>query len=120
MSPPEPTSITAVGEVKEETGLDARIIMLLAEVVYYYRRGRGPDSVLVHKTVYHYLMQALTHDFGPPNWEVSECRWVPLNDAQTVLSYQNDLEVVSKAQELLGVRGQESANRGEEIPFISS
>jgi 8-oxo-dGTP pyrophosphatase MutT (NUDIX family) len=94
----------ALREVKEETGLDARIVAPITEVVYFYRRGRGPESVLVHKTVYHYIMEALSYDFGKPNWEVSECRWVPLSEAQDVLSYENDREVVRKAREFLVVR----------------
>ncbi len=104
VEPGETREQAAVREVKEETGLDARIVMPLAEVVYYYRRGRGSDSVLVHKTVYHYLMEALTHEFGPPNWEVSECRWVPMSEAENALSYENDGEVVRKAGELLGAK----------------
>ncbi len=96
----------AIREVKEETGLDARIITPITDVVYFYRRSRGPESALVHKTVYHYLMEALTFDFGGPNSEVSESRWVPLGEAQTVLSYKNDLKVVRKAQEMLAIGNQ--------------
>jgi 8-oxo-dGTP diphosphatase len=96
----------ALREVKEETGLDARIVAPIAEVVYFYRRGRGPESVLIHKTVYHYLLEALTYDFGGPNWEVSECRWVPLSEAKDVLSYENDREVVRKAGDFLSAKTQ--------------
>jgi 8-oxo-dGTP pyrophosphatase MutT (NUDIX family) len=95
----------ALREVKEETGLDARIVAPIAEVVYFYRRGRGPESVLIHKTVYHYLLEALTYDFGGPNWEVSEYRWVSMSEAQDVLSYENDREVVRKAGEFLAAKG---------------
>lgn len=105
VEPGETREEAAVREVKEETGLDARIVTPITEVVYYYRRGRGPEGVLIHKTVYHYLMEAITYEFGPPNWEVSECRWVPLSEAQNVLTYENDREVVRKANELLKLQG---------------
>src|SRR5436305_8975308 len=42
----------ALREVKEETGLDARILHSLGEVQYFYRDKKG---ALIHKFVYHYL-----------------------------------------------------------------
>lgn len=108
VEPGETREEAALREVREETGLDARIVAPIAEVVYFFRRGRGPESVLVHKTVYHYLMEALTLTFGPPNWEVSECLWVPLAEAQNVLTYENDREVVRKAGELMRVQSLKS------------
>ena len=91
----------ALREVKEETGLDARIVEPLGEIVYFYRRKNGD---LVRKTVYHFLMEALSDEFGKPNWEVSESRWVPITEAQTLLSYKNDAGVVAKAMAALGVK----------------
>ena len=85
-------------EVKEETGLDAKIVGDLGEVVYFYRRR---EEGLVRKSVYHYLMEATSDKLGNPNWEVSEVRWVPITEAHTLLSYENDKGVVRKAQALL-------------------
>lgn len=90
----------AIREVKEETGLDAQVVTPIGEVVYFYRR---PRQGLTRKTVYHYLMEALSHDLGGPNWEVSEVRWVPISEAHTLLSYENDKQMVNKAQALLEV-----------------
>jgi 8-oxo-dGTP diphosphatase len=89
----------ALREIKEETGLDARILHPLGEATYFYRRRNGE---LVRKTVYHYLMEALTADLGKPNWEVTEARWVPITEAQALLSYEKDREIVEKAVEELG------------------
>ena len=89
---------SAVREVKEETGLDARIVAPLGEVVYFFT---GPKKGLVCKTVYHYLMEASLGDLGGPNWEVSEVRWVPITEAHALLSYQNDREIVDKAIAIL-------------------
>ena len=88
----------ALREVKEETGLDAQIVGDLGEVVYFYRRK---NEGLVRKSVYHYLMQALSDKLGGPNWEVSEVRWIPITEAHTLLSYENDKGIVRKAQSLL-------------------
>lgn len=90
----------ALREVKEETGLDARIIDTIGEIVYFYRR---PRKGLTRKTVYYYLMEATSSELGKPNWEVSEIRWVPIGEAPNLLSYKNDLEIVRKAKEMMGV-----------------
>lgn len=84
----------ALREIKEETGLDARILHPLGEAVYFFRK-KGGD--LVRKTVYHYLMEALTTNLGKPNWEVTEARWVPITEAQGLLSYEKDKEILAKA-----------------------
>jgi 8-oxo-dGTP pyrophosphatase MutT (NUDIX family) len=84
----------ALREIKEETGLDVRIVRPLEEAVYFFRK-RGGD--LVRKTVYHYLMEALTTELGKPNWEVTEARWVPIAEARSLLSYEKDREIIGKA-----------------------
>ncbi len=87
----------ALREVKEETGLDARIVDALGEVVYFYRRPKG----LTRKVVYHFLLERTGGEFGPPNWEVDEVRWIDINQAHTLLTYKNDLGIVQKAKEKL-------------------
>ncbi|MEO8288872.1 MAG: NUDIX hydrolase [Chloroflexota bacterium] len=84
----------ALREIKEETGLDARIVKPLEEVSYFFRQRNGD---LVKKTVYHFLMEATTTALGKPNWEVSEARWVPISEARTLLSYDKDRNMVAKA-----------------------
>jgi 8-oxo-dGTP pyrophosphatase MutT (NUDIX family) len=95
----------ALREVKEETGLDARIVEPLGEIVYFYHR---PKKGLTRKTVYHYLMEATSADLGLPNWEVSQVRWLPITEAHTLLSYENDKGLIRKAQEVLAARGREA------------
>src|SRR4051812_46118813 len=77
----------ALREVKEETGLDAHIERPIGDAVYFFRK-RGGD--LVRKTVYHYLMEAMSTELGKPNWEVTEARWVPMAEAHALLSYEKD------------------------------
>ncbi len=86
---------TAIREIKEETGLDARILHPLGKVEYYFRK---PSGNLIHKTVYHYLIEATSNELGKPNWEVSEARWVPLDEVQNLLTYEKDKQIVTKAQ----------------------
>ena len=95
---------TAIREVQEETGFDARVVSPIEEVVYFYRR---PGGGLVRKSVYHYLMEITGGEPGGPNWEVSEVRMVPINEAYTLLSYENDHRIVDKAKEMLGIESRE-------------
>ena len=88
----------AIREVKEETGIEARIVGDLQEVVYFYRRSK---EGLTRKSVYYYLMEAVTEELGGPNWEVSEARWVPMSEADGLLSYANDKETVRLAVKAL-------------------
>jgi 8-oxo-dGTP pyrophosphatase MutT (NUDIX family) len=88
----------ALREIEEETGIRARIVQPIDEIIYFYRRK---DGSLVRKSVYHYLMQAETEELGGPNWEVSESRWVTFDEAQNLLSYENDKGIVRRALELL-------------------
>lgn len=91
----------AIREVKEETGIDARIFYHLGRIQYYFRK---PSGALVRKHVDYYLMHAETEELGPPNWEVSEARWVPIQEARNLLSYSKDKEIVTKALVELRVR----------------
>ena len=91
---------TAVREVEEETGIKARVVAPLGEIVYFYHRG---NKGLTRKTVYHFLMEAESDEFCEPNWEVAEAKWVPLATAHTLLNYANDRQVVARAREALGL-----------------
>jgi 8-oxo-dGTP pyrophosphatase MutT (NUDIX family) len=92
---------TAIREVKEETGIDARILHPLGEVDYFFRTTGGG---LVHKTVYHFLLEATSNKLNGPNWEVSEARWVDINDAGSLLTYAKDIDIVTKALAELRLR----------------
>lgn len=102
----------ALREVKEETGIDARIVSLIGEVVYFYRRPR--QGGLTRKTVYHFLMEASSHELCGPNWEVSEARWVPIAQADSLLSYENDKRIINQARAILGARGRGSGASSED------
>ncbi len=86
---------TALREVEEETGLSARVVEPLGEVVYFFR---SRHAELIRKTVYHFLMEYTGGDFCPPNWEVDIARWVAIEEAGELLSYRNDREIVEKAK----------------------
>jgi 8-oxo-dGTP pyrophosphatase MutT (NUDIX family) len=76
----------AIREVEEETGLRGTLGRELPQV--HYRDGRGRDKV-----VRYWTMTATDGEFTPTQ-EVDELRWVPLEEAAGLLSYQHDRELL--------------------------
>jgi 8-oxo-dGTP pyrophosphatase MutT (NUDIX family) len=89
----EPPEATAAREVREETGVEARIVARLGDVRYHYRRG----GVRVFKTVGFYLCDYVSGDTADHDHEVEEARWVPLEEARTRLTYPGEREMIERA-----------------------
>jgi 8-oxo-dGTP diphosphatase len=95
---------TAVREVREETGLDAKVLRKLGEVTYeFYSRA---DRSRISKTVHLFLMEYVGGTTADHDDEVEEVRWFPLEDALRTLTYKNEREMVEKARSLLQGGGQ--------------
>jgi len=86
LDPSESFEQAAVREVQEETGLRGRLVRELPPISY--RVGTRP------KVVRYWLMDV--EHYGPfvPNDETDELRWVPLDEAMQLLSYERDREVL--------------------------
>jgi 8-oxo-dGTP pyrophosphatase MutT (NUDIX family) len=84
---------TAVREVREETGVTARVRESLGDVRYWYRRG----GRRVHKTVRFFLCDYVVGSTEDHDHEVDEARWIPLADARTALSYRGERAVIDRA-----------------------
>jgi 8-oxo-dGTP pyrophosphatase MutT (NUDIX family) len=93
---------TAVREVYEETGLRAVVDRKLGDVRYVYTW----NGERVFKVVSFFLLRTAGGRIGelPPGMEieVAEARWVPLDDAASLLSYRGEQEMTRKAVEALG------------------
>jgi 8-oxo-dGTP pyrophosphatase MutT (NUDIX family) len=88
---------TAEREVREETGLTARVRAELGDVVYWYRRsGRR-----VRKTVRFFLCDFIEGSTDDHDHEVTEARWIPLQEAPDTLTYPGEREMVRRAIGLL-------------------
>jgi len=96
---------TAVREVYEETGLRAAGERKLGDVRYVYTW----EGERVFKVVSFFLLRAVGGRIGdlPPGMEieVAEARWVPLDDAASVLTYTGEREMALKALEAVTVQG---------------
>lgn len=95
---------TAVREVREETGISARILTKLIDSKYVYVRSWG-DGQRVFKIVSFYLLayQSGTIDDVSPEMrvEVKQARWIPLEEAEKKLSYRGERDAVHLAREQL-------------------
>ena len=95
----EETSETAVREVREETGLNGRIIDALGEINYWYFVRE--ENIKCRKKVYFYLMEYVSGDTDDHDFEVDEAGWFPLEIALEKVSYKGDRMVIEKAIEKL-------------------
>jgi 8-oxo-dGTP pyrophosphatase MutT (NUDIX family) len=89
---------TALREVEEETGLQVRILAPVGPIDYYFVQ----QGTRIHKTVHYYLMEPVGGDLSLHDHEFDEVRWVPLQDAQALMSFPTEREVVARAVPLAG------------------
>lgn len=83
----------ALREVTEETGLEVRMIRPIRAIEYwFFVRGAR-----VHKKVHYFLMEPVGGDFSRRDRENDRAGWFDLDDALTVMSYENEAEVVREA-----------------------
>jgi 8-oxo-dGTP pyrophosphatase MutT (NUDIX family) len=92
---------TAIREVLEETGLQARSEGKLGDVRYVYTWA----GERVFKVVSFYLLRYANGRIGEiepaMRREVAEARWLPLDDAQRLLAYKGEREMAAKAAEVM-------------------
>jgi 8-oxo-(d)GTP phosphatase len=91
LSPGESEIEGAVREVWEETGYRAHVGRGIGEIRYTKRTRWGPRP----KVVRYWAMHADAGQFIANN-EVDELRWLPLDEAVRLLSYERDKEVLEK------------------------
>ena len=94
LDPGESWEDAALREIEEEIGARGALGEELPPVAYSDPKGRA-------KVVRYWLMEALDGEFVP-NKEVDELRWVPVDEAQAMLTYPHDAELVAVARERLG------------------
>lgn len=87
---------TALREVKEETGISARVLLPLGTIDYWFVAERRR----VHKTVHHFLLEAVGGELSDEDVEVTEVAWVPVEQLENRLAYTDERALVRKAREL--------------------
>ena len=85
---------TALREVKEETGIDAKIIKALTPVTYWFVFEREK----VRKTVYYFLMEYIGGDIGKHDHEMEAVEWLSKEKVEERLTYSSDKKVWQEAK----------------------
>lgn len=98
----ENLAATAHREVREETGLDGRIIDKIGHIEYFYSlKEDGQPSRRIFKIVYFFLMEFISGDVADHDDEVDECRWVPLEEAIDLMRFKDEKEILGKARRMI-------------------
>lgn len=97
----ESTESAATREVREETGLETEMIGLIDKVEYWYYSSDRKERVRFHKFVYFYLLRYRSGNVSQHDAEVNEARWVKVDEAQRMLAFKIEREIVGRAEEML-------------------
>jgi 8-oxo-dGTP pyrophosphatase MutT (NUDIX family) len=84
---------TAMREVREETGLDVRIIRPLGDMSYSF----AATGERVHKIVHFFLMEQTGGDPSLHDAEYDEVRWVAVPEARRMLTFATYRDVLDRA-----------------------
>lgn len=95
----EAIEMTAIREVREETGIHIELLALVGENAYKFLRSE--DGQLQDKSVRLYLARSTGGDMSKRDNERLDVRWLPADEACTRLKYSRDRELLRAAQELI-------------------
>jgi len=98
----ESPELTAVREVREEAGVDARLIAPLEVIEYWYVGNDGDGTrVRFHKFVHLFLLEYEGGDVTQHDHEVDEARWVALSEAEAMLAFGSERKAMTQARAVL-------------------
>jgi 8-oxo-dGTP pyrophosphatase MutT (NUDIX family) len=97
----ETAAEAAQRELREEAGVDGKLVDKLGDVRYFYRRsGRR-----IFKVVSFFRFTYTGGDVADHDHEVEVARWMPLPEAADALTYDGEREMVRKALSSSGQSG---------------
>jgi 8-oxo-dGTP pyrophosphatase MutT (NUDIX family) len=97
----ESTEDAARREVREETGLETELVERIDKIEYWYYSKSSGKPVRFHKFVYFFLLRYLSGDTADHDHEVSEARWVEIDRAVEMLTFESEKKIVAKAKEMI-------------------
>ena len=102
IEPGESGAETAVREVREETGLDSRLVEKLDDIRYWYTR----DGARVLKVVSFFLLAYRSGSLRDyQREEVDGAEWIPLEEAPERLAYRGEQQMARAALSKVADKG---------------
>ena len=89
----ETSEAAALREVREETGIEARIVRPLETIEYVFRAG----DTLIQKRVDFYLMDYVGGELEPQLSEVDDVEWVELTASLKRASFDSERKLLEMA-----------------------
>jgi len=89
----ETTEETALREVREESGLDVRIVRPFDTIEYVFVQGR----TRIHKSVHYFLMVPVGGELDRHDHEFDEVRWIGFDAAASMLTFETERALVARA-----------------------
>jgi 8-oxo-dGTP diphosphatase len=88
----------ALREVREETGLEGKVVKKLGDITYWYRsKTREGEPIRIFKRVYFYLLRYLRGSVHSHDYEVDEARWFRLEEAMRILTFATERKMMGRA-----------------------
>jgi 8-oxo-dGTP pyrophosphatase MutT (NUDIX family) len=91
---------TAIREVREEGGVEAKVVAPLGSARYFFN-WQGQN---VSKTVHWFLMEYVSGNPADHDHEVDKAEWVPIAEAEKRVTYPTDKQTFAKAKKALNDR----------------
>jgi ADP-ribose pyrophosphatase YjhB (NUDIX family) len=87
----------AIREIREETGIEGGLLGELGVIDFWF----VAEGKRVHKTVHHFLLRAVGGELSDADIEVAEVAWVPLDEVEKRLAYNDERKLVAGVRDLL-------------------
>jgi ADP-ribose pyrophosphatase YjhB (NUDIX family) len=88
---------TALREVREETGLVGRIMAPLGVIDFWF----VVEDKRIHKTVHHFVIEAIGGELSDEDLEVEAVEWVPYHEVVRKLAYGDERRLVEKVAQIV-------------------
>ena len=101
----------ALREVREETGLEGKLIRKLGDIRYSYRdKTKKNEPIRIYKRVHFFLLRYVKGDVRDHDHEADDARWFPMEQAIKQLKFATEKKMVHRALSIL------TANQGRLRP----
>ncbi len=88
-------------EVKEEAGIEAKLVQPLERIEYWYYGTEQGARVRYHKFVHFYLLSYIAGEVQDHDAEVADARWVDISKAKEMLAFASERRVLERAEQVL-------------------